>query len=439
MSCLVPQNSNLNLSRLMADTNKTKDMLGRNGLIPVDEALQILLTHLDDFPNKSETIPLDVSFDRVLAEPVIAPENLPGNARSTMDGFAVRAPDTFGASESMPCYLSITGEIKMGESPRGEVKKGCCFRIPTGGVMPPGADSVVMLEHTVPVDESMIEIVKGVGSGTNLIQQGEDIAIGTQALPAGHVLRPQDVGLLAGLGLNSIRVRPKIRVGILATGDEIIPHTQTPKPGQIRNINTLALAGLVRKADGVYTDYGIVSDQEEIFLPAVQQAVKENDIVLFSGGSSVGVRDLGEQIVEALGPPGIIVHGVTLKPGKPVLIGLSGITPIFGLPGHPVSAMVCFDFFVKPAIEKLSGRINKPELPTPAIRARLTRNINSAPGRQDIIRIKLVKGDGIWCAEPILGKSGAISTLSRAHGYFQIDEDSQGVSENSIVKVKLYK
>jgi molybdopterin molybdotransferase len=404
----------------------------------VDEALKILLRHLEDASITTERVPLAESFDRVLAESVISPEDLPAQARSTMDGFAVRAADTFGASESMPCYLNITGEVKMGEAAGGEVQKGCCHKIPTGGLMPQGADSVVMFEHTVPVDDTMIEIVKSVGSGTNLIQKGEDIAREKLALAAGHLLRPQDIGLLAGLGIDEVLVTKEVKVGILSTGDEIISHAEVPKPGQIRNINSLALAGLVRRAGGIYSDYGIVSDREEIFLPAIQKAVKENDVVLFSGGSSVGVRDLGEQVVEALGPPGILVHGVTLKPGKPVLIGLSGTTPIFGLPGHPVSAMVCFDFFVQPTIEKLSGLSNSQELPTPYVLTRLVRNINSAPGRLDVVRVRLVKEGETWNADPVLGKSGSISTLSRAHGYFLIDEDSQGVTENSEIKVHLF-
>jgi molybdopterin molybdotransferase len=414
-------------------------MLGRSGLIPVRQALDTLLTALAGVRIARETIPLAEAFDRVLAQPVVAGEDLPIHARSTMDGYAVRAADTFGASQSMPCYLNITGEVKMGQPAAGEVKKGCCHKIPTGGLVPHGADGVVMLEHTVPVDDTLIEIVKGVGSGANLIQRGEDIGAGMQALPAGHLLRPQDIGLLAGLGVAEVTVTKKVRVGILSTGDEIVPHTTIPEPGQIRNINTLALAGQVRRAGGVYVDYGIVSDREEIFLPAMKTAVKENDIVLFSGGSSVGIRDLGTQVVEALGPPGILVHGVTLKPGKPILIGLGKTKPIFGLPGHPVSAMVCFDFFVRPTIEFLSGKINEADLPQPGVQARLSRNINSAPGRRDVIRVKLVKEDDCWKAEPILGKSGSISTLSRAHGYFMIDEDSQGVTENSVIKVYLFK
>lgn len=422
----------------MAELENTRDMLGRAGLITVASALQILMNHLDVVPLKSETIPLNEAFDRILSNPVISPEDLPASARSTMDGFAVRAADTFGASQSMPCYLNITGEVKMGSEPTMTVEKGCCFKIPTGGLLPPGADSVVMFEHTVPVDDTMIEIVKGSGTGTNLVQRGEDIIQNSEALPASHLLRPQDLGLLAGLGIAEVTVAKTIRVGIVSTGDEIIPYTETPQPGQIRNINSITLAGMIKRAGGSSIDYGIVSDQREIFFPALDKAVAENDIVLFSGGSSVGVRDLGEEAVEALGPPGAFVHGVALKPGKPILMGLSGTTPVFGLPGHPVSALVCFDLFIKPAIHKLSGRNCSDEIPQPALPAILSRNINSAPGRRDIVRVKLEFENGTWAAHPIMGKSGSISTLSRAHGYFFIDEDSQGISEETAVEVYLY-
>lgn len=422
----------------MVENTTTKDMLGRGGLCSVPQAQEILKDQLKKIPVVTEEIPLKEAFDRILAEPILSKEDLPAHPRSTMDGYAVRAADTFGASESMPCYLNITGEIFMGKPPEGKVKKGCCYKIPTGGLCPEGADSVVMFEHTVPVDETMLEVVKGVGSGTNLVQKGEDISAGSQALPAGWRLRPQDIGLLAAIGITTVKVTKKIRVGILSTGDEIIDHSEVPQPGQIRNINTLAICGLVRQAGGVYVDYGIVADKKEIFLPAIQKAAKENDIVLFSGGSSVGVRDLGEQVIEELGSPGILVHGVKLKPGKPVIIGLSGETPIFGLPGHPVSAMVCFDFFIKPTIRTLSGLSGVDPLPVATVSARLSRNINSAAGRMDVIRVRLEEIDSIWTAQPILGKSGSISTLSRADGYFIIDDDSQGISENSIIKVTLF-
>ncbi len=416
-----------------------KDMLGRAGLISVDAARDILLERLAGSDLQTETISIEEALDRVLAKPVTSPEDLPPHPRSVMDGYAVRAADTFGASESLPSYLEVTGNVVMGEFPTSEVVRGCCHRIATGGFLPAGADAVVMLEHSVPVDDTLVEIVKGVGVGTNLIGTGEDIKQGASALPAGQRLRPQDLGLLAGLGIDRVEVYRQVRVATLSTGDEIVPYTETPPPGKIRNINSIVLAGLIRQAGAVPHDLGIISDERSVFLPAMARAVQENDIVIFSGGSSVGVRDLGEEAITSLGPPGILVHGVALKPGKPVLIGLSDTTPVIGLPGHPVSTMICFDLFVRPAIEALSGVKQEIPVPPPSTLATLSRNLNSAAGRRDLVRVQLIERDNQLIAEPILGKSGAISTLSRAHGYFVIDEATQGVTQGSTVKVFFYR
>ncbi len=418
--------------------NSPRDMLGRTSLTRVDEALALLLTRIGPVSPGQETVSLVEALDRITAVPIISPEDLPAHARSTMDGFAVQAADTFGATVSLPSYLRITGEVAMGELPPQKVERGCCVRIATGGLLPSGTDAVVMLEHTVPVDETMLEVVKPVGVGSNLIAPGEDIGKGKPALPAGHRLRPQDLGLLAGLGIDQVTVCRRPSVGVLSTGDEIVPYTTTPKPGKIRDINSITLQGLIERTGAGAAIYGIVPDQKEHFFPAVEKAVAENDIVLFSGGSSVGMRDLGEQAISSLGSPGILVHGVALKPGKPIIIGLIGTKPIFGLPGHPVSAMVCFDFFVAPAIRHLSGLKAGGDLPRPVVTALLSRNINSAPGRRDLIRVRLIQKEGQWMADPVLGKSGAITTLSRAHGWFLIDEDSQGLTQDTPVEVTLY-
>ena len=414
----------------------TKDMLGRKALIGVDEAVEILLTNLEGSSLPSESIALEDALDRITATPIHSKENLPSHPRSTMDGYAVCSTDTFGASESMPCYLQITGEVFMGEQSVLTVSRGNCLKIATGGLLPDGADAVVMFEHTVPVDETMIEVVKSVGSGSNIIQTGDDIAMGKEALPAGRVLKPQDLGLLAGLGIAEVEVHQSVRVGILSTGDEIVPHTEMPQPGKIRNINSIAIGNAAKRLGAEITDYGIVDDNEQSFFAAIEKAKAENDLVIFSGGSSVGTRDLGERAIETLGSPGVLVHGVTLKPGKPILIGLHGNTPIFGLPGHPVSAMVCFDLFVSEAIKQLSGLNDSSFIAT--ITATLARNIASAPGRRDIVRVQLSKEDETFIAEPVLGKSGSISTLSRAHGYIVIPEPLQGLTEKSEVEVYLY-
>ncbi len=417
-------------------TAATKDMLGRKALSGVDEAVKILLDNLEQSSLASEIVPLEQALDRITAVSILSMEDLPSHPRSTMDGFAVCSSDTFGASESMPCYLQITGEVLMGEQSTLTVARGNCLRIATGGLLPQGADAVVMFEHTVPVDETMIEVVKSVGSGSNIIQTGDDISKDQIALSAGRLLRPQDLGLLAGLGITEVEVRRQVRVGILSTGDEIVPCSEKPAPGKIRNINSIAIGSAARRLGATVTDYGIVEDSEENFFTAIDKAKVENDLVIFSGGSSVGTRDLGEKAIESLGSPGVLVHGVTLKPGKPIIIGLHDQKPIFGLPGHPVSAMVCFDLFVSQAIRKLSGHFSSDLEAT--VSAILGRNIPSAPGRRDIVRVQLNDENNKLIAEPVLGKSGSISTLSRAHGFVVIPEPLQGLTENSEVEVYLY-
>jgi molybdopterin molybdotransferase len=414
-------------------------MLGRAQLTGVAEARSLLLSQIAGITLETQVLPLDQCLDRVCVNHVLAPEDLPPADRSTMDGFAVTAADTFGASQSMPGYLDIKGEVIMGESPAGSISRGTCCKIPTGGLLPAGADAVVMHEHTVPVDDQLVEIIKPVGSGENLIRKGDDIKKGAVAVPKGQLLRPQELGLLAGLGISEVEVYAPLEVAIISTGDEIVDYRDLPSPGKIRDINSIVLGSLVRRCGAIVRDFGIVNDDEDSFFSTVEEAVADTDLVLFSGGSSVGMRDLGEQAIERLGNPGILVHGVSLKPGKPVIIGLCRQTPVFGLPGHPVSAMVCFDFFVRPAIELLSGITEGSSDFQPTVQARLKRNINSAAGRLDVVRVQLELEEDVLQARPILGKSGAISTLSQAHGYFLVDEDSQGVSTNDIVDVYLYR
>lgn len=419
-------------------TDGLKDMLGRVRLTPVEEAKSILLDALANVSIQTERCPLPAALDRILGCDILSPEDLPGHPRSTMDGFAVRAADTFGASNSMPCYLEIEGEVAMGEMPEGEVLPGKCFRIATGGLLPRGSDAVMMFEHTIPVDGKMIEVVKSVGVGVNLINRGEDIEKDSLALRKGHLIRPQDLGLLAGLGIAEVEVHKRPKVGILSTGDEIVPWSESPPPGKIRDINGITLTALCRRLGADVTDYGIVSDSEETFFATLSRATNENNVVLFSGGSSVGMRDLGERVIERLGNPGILVHGVALKPGKPIIIGLSHETAIFGLPGHPVSAMVCFEFFVDPTLRLLAGIPEATQAITPTIRAILDRNINSAAGRLDLVRVQLQERENdLPLAIPVLGKSGSISTLSRAHGYFLILESSQGLNKETQVEVHL--
>ncbi len=424
----------------MTKTEPCRDMLGREQLTTVSRAQEILLENLADLKPATQVVPLDEALDRITTEAIISPEDLPPCDRSTMDGYAVVAADTYGAGQSLPAYLDVTGEVLMGKQPEGCITRGRCYKIPTGGIIPEGADAVLMFEHTIVIDEKMIEIVKDVGAGSNIIRRGDDIKKGAVAIPAGRKLRPQDLGLLAGLGIHDVPVAAVPTVGIISTGDELVDYRSEVPAGKIRNINAITLGNSVRRLGADCIHYGIVADTENSFFSAVERAVAETDLVLFSGGSSVGMKDLGEQAIQRIGEPGILVHGVALKPGKPVIIGRGKKTPVFGLPGHPVSALVCFDLFVKPALWHLSGKDQRDTFPQDFVPAILSRSINSAAGRLDIIRVRLEPAShGGYRAQPVLGRSGAISTLSSAHGYFIINEEVQGLQEGSPVEVFLHK
>ena len=422
----------------MTHHSKT-DMLGRRAIPGLDRALTILETHLRAIePVGTEEIDLHSALGRICGREITAPEDLPPWPRSTMDGYAVRAADTFGAVSSMPVYLTVKGEIRMGERPSPALHPQECLAVATGGILPPSTDAVVMLEQTVPVDDRTIEVIRPVAPGENCLAAGDDVRRGMVVIEEGRRLRPQEIGLLAGLGLQRVTVRRPLRIAVFSTGDEVVPYTEAPGAGQIRDINSIHLQAMVRQLGEECTDYGITRDEETTFRPLLDRAVAENDLVLFSGGSSVGSRDLGEELIARLGPPGIVLHGAAIRPGKPVIVGLAGNRPLFGLPGHPVSCAVCFELFVKPVIRSLRGEKAPFRSPKPVIQARCGRNVNSAAGVSELVRVQLVEtADGLE-ARPILGKSGALRTMVRADGYFFIHETAQGVQEGEMVQVYPY-
>lgn len=415
-------------------------MLGRAGVPRLPEALAILEETLAACPAAEvEEIDLETALGRIPARPVQAPENLPPHPRSTMDGYAVRAADTYGASDSLPVYLKVDGEVKMGEFPEQGPGGEACYKIATGGLLPPHTDAVVMFEHTVRIDDTTLEVVKPVAPGDNVLATGDDVGKGRTVLPAGHPLRPQDLGLLAALGLTRLAVHRRVRVGVFSTGDEIVPYHEVPPPGRIRDANSVTIGALVRQYGAEATYYGIVADEEDAFLSVARKALAENDIVVFSGSSSVGSRDLGEKVVAKLGAPGIVLHGVAIKPGKPVIVARAGEKMVFGLPGHPVSAAVTFELFVRPAIFHIGGLCPAALPEKRTVRASCRRNINSAAGRTDFVRVAVSRNaKGEYEATPILGKSGALSTLVEAGGYFIIEESCQGIERGTEVRVYLY-
>ncbi|BAF60798.1 molybdopterin biosynthesis enzyme [Pelotomaculum thermopropionicum SI] len=387
-------------------------------------------------------LPLLESLGRRLAADVRAPEDVPGFDRSTVDGYAVRARDTYGATEGLPSYLDVAGEVLMGREPEGTVSPGQAWRIATGGMLPPGADAVVMLEYTEELDCRTIGVTRPVAPGENVIRKGEDIAAGEIALPAGHRIRPQDMGMLSSVGVSEVEVELPVRVGIISTGDELVSPGERPVPGQVRDINSYTLYGAVAACGGEPRLYGIVGDDYEKLKRTLELALSENDMVLLSGGSSVGTRDVAALAIDSAGEPGVLFHGISVKPGKPTIGAVVNGKPVFGLPGHPASAMVVFELMVAPLVRSGGYAAGEKEmreaLTAFPLRAVLTRSLHSAAGREDFIRVRLHCKDGRLFAEPVLGKSGLISTMVKADGLARIPPGKEGVEAGEIVEVKLF-
>jgi len=403
------------------------------------QTIEEVLARLDRFPAlAAETIPLTLAWDRVLAADIAAPADVPEFDRACMDGYAVRARDTFGASPSSPAWLTISGEVAMGQVAAQPLGPGQVQRLATGGMLPPGADAVVMVEYTQELGDQTLEVYRSVAPLENVVQRGEDVKAGTVMLAAGTRLRPQDIGLLAALGVAAVPVRHRPQVAIIATGDEIVPITAAPQPGQMRDANSYALAAQIKVYGGEPQLVGIIPDRFAAWVSTIAAALQTADLVLLSGGSSVGTRDLAIEALRSFANAEILVHGVAISPGKPTILAAIDGKPLFGLPGHPVSAMVVMDVLVQPLIARLLG-LAGPEPPwRRTVSARLSRNLASAPGREEFIRVRLrQEGETLW-ADPVLGKSGLISTMVKADGLIRILRHTEGLEQGEAVQVWLF-
>ena len=384
---------------------------------------------------RSERIVTSDALDRILAEQLFSPQDLPEFPRSTVDGYAVSAADTHGATAGLPAFLSVVGEVPMGKTATIEIRVGEAAIVHTGGMVPAGADAVVMIENTQRVDTEGIEVMQPVSEGQNVIQIGEDIRKGQPILAPGHRLRPQDIGGLLALGITEIAVAVPPVVGILSTGDEVVSPDQPVQPGQVRDINSYSLSALAARAGARGIRYGIIPDSRAALEAAAHRAVQECDIVVFSAGSSVSYRDMTADVIGRLGKPGVLVHGVSVKPGKPTILAVCDGKAVFGLPGNPVSAMVIFDLFITPAICALLGT----EVPAQTlVRARLARNLASDTGREDYIQVRLETREGELWAVPVLGKSNLIYTLVNAEGTIKVPLDSGGLRAGEWVTVVMH-
>lgn len=411
-------------------------------LLSPDQARDELLSHLTSPTIDSESIDIVHALSRFTATDTFAPHPLPDFPRATVDGYAVRAKDTFGASDSLPAYLTLIGEVPMGDTPSFELSAGKCALIHTGGMLPNGADSAVMIENTQttgrPSLPTEIEIFKPVADGENVIRIGEDVAQNQLVISKGTQLRPAEIGGLMALGLTSIQVANKPRVGIISTGDEVIDPSQKPRPGQVRDINSYTLGALVEKSGGVGIRYGVFSDQFQVLKEAATKALSECDMLIITAGSSASTRDMTAEVIRTLGEPGVLVHGINTRPGKPTILGVCSGKAVIGLPGNPVSALVNGYLFVVPVIEKLLGALPKPRA---TVQAKLTVNLPSQAGREDWQPVKLIvnrQSSAVnYDAEPIFGKSNLIFTLAAANGLLRIDPDATGLSAGEMVEVFL--
>lgn len=378
--------------------------------------------------DQTEVIATPEALGRVLAAAVSAAEDLPPFRRSLMDGFACRAEDI----TVVPARLRIVGDVQMGEVARVTIGAGEATRIPTGGMLPDGADVVVPVEQAE-VDGDAVIIQSVLTAGRHLIERGEDVSAGELLLNTGHRLRPPDLGALMGLGVTEVTVYRLPRVGILSTGDEVVPADQQPPLGKVRDMNSYSLAAFVQSVGAVPHRYGIAPDDEDALLAAAQAALGECDLLLFSAGSSVGAKDVVANVIGRLGKPGVLVHGVDIRPGKPTVFAVCDGKPVFGLPGQPVSVLNTFGQFVAPVLRRM---LHLPD-DVPVRRARLTEAIRSADGREDHVRVTLERRDGEWWATPITGVSAMISTMVRAQGITVIPSRAPGFEAGEEIEVRL--
>lgn len=388
-------------------------------------------------PVAVEKVDLEDALHRVLAEDVFSSVSLPEFPRSTVDGFALKARDTYGASEGNPVILEIVGEIPVGQISEIEIQDGQAVKVATGGMVPRGADAVQMLEFTEGIDSRTLHVFKTASPLENMIQVGEDIEAGEIALPKGRCLRPQDLGLLAGIGIKEVPVFLKPRVAVISSGDEIVSIDQRPRPGQIRDINRYCISSMVTESGGMPRFLGIARDRFEELRTMIEQGLRESDMVVVSGGSSVGALDLTLDVLRSIPGSEVLAHGVSIRPGKPTLLTGVGGKPLLGLPGHPVSAMVVFHLFGRPLVKLLAGLNRMDAFSLRRIKARVGRNIPSVSGREDYVRVSLEERDGAFWAYPLFGKSGAIAHLAKADGLLRIGIHEEGLEEGEEAEVIL--
>lgn len=411
-------------------------MKGFTSLLSPQEARERFLGALGISPGDAKAVPLEGALGRVLAQDLVASIDLPPFDRSAVDGWAVRSEDLLAAAEESPVELAAAGEVAMGKVPSAHVGPGSAVRIATGAMLPLGADAVVMQE-LVDARQGAILVGHPARPGEHVVRRGLDVQAGEVILRRGRRLRAADLGILAGQGVTEVRVTIRPRVAILATGDELAaPSQPLIEAGQVRDMNSAALAGAVAEAGGAPVLCGIVRDDLPSVEEALRKAVASHEIVLISGGSSVGEKDVVAQAIASLGPPGVVVHGIAVRPGKPTVLAVAGSTPVIGLPGNPVSALVIFDLFARPVIDAMLG-LDPDSRPWGLVRARMAEAVGSIRVREDHRRVRIeLRPDGLW-AVPLPEGSQLLTSLALAHGIVVVPPGGSGIAEGEEITVRL--
>lgn len=410
----------------------------------LEEARAKLLAEAEKAPPGREYVPFEESLGRILAEDLVSEVNIPDFRKSSVDGYAVVSKDTQGVTDSIPVFLEVTEEVAMGHAPSGKIMPGQAVYVPTGGMLPDGADAMVMVEYAEKFDENSIAVYDSVSPGRNVIQEGEDVRKGSVLMRKGTKVRPQEVGVMASAGISRVCVTAPWKITVISTGDELVDVEDIPEKGQTRDINTYSVSSAGRKYGFEVISRKVLKDDRALICDAVEEAMTVSDVVLVSGGSSQGDKDFTAGIMDELAEPGVLTHGIALKPGKPTILAYDekSSTVLAGLPGHPAAALMVFELIIGWLYRQLAG-IKKPC----RVPARITENVAAAGGKTTCLLVELVEDKKeagirengcIYSARPLFGKSGLMTTLARADGYTLIDTDDEGLKEDQIVQVTLF-
>ncbi|MDG2382495.1 MAG: molybdopterin biosynthesis protein [Pirellulaceae bacterium] len=408
-------------------------------VIDRDEAERRFHAAISRSPRAEEVVSLETAWGRVLSRDVTSQIDVPSFDRSNVDGFALRAEDTFGATEEIPRALRLLDEVlATAIVPQSTVTSGTAVPIATGAMLPRGANAVVMVEHTE-TEGKLVRVNRSLTPGTAVAFAGTDIGVGETVLRAGELLTSRETGVLAAIGADKVFVWRRPRVAIASTGDEIIAPGKAMRPGMVFDSNAQILSDAVRELGGVPVNLGIIHDDRSALEETVQHAIATADVVLLSGGTSKGAGDISYQVVQQLDDPGIVAHGVALKPGKPICLAASQGKPVVILPGFPTSAVFTFHEFVAPVIRQMSGL---PPQRHGVVKANMATQINSEIGRTEYLLVGLVGADtqqepAQLTAYPMGKGSGSVTTFSRADGFVTLDRHEELIEQGSAVEVRL--